>query len=334
MKILIRADAGDSIGLGHFYRSVSLAEQLENNNHTVDFICNKTLFWENIVANKFNRNVFFINQENSEINVIKNSNYHYYIIDGNIEYPEEVITNIKMTCKVVMYQNLTNSRFLSDIYILPSIHQNSSFFEGFSSKTKVFKGLQYFTFNNSITRCNTVNICEKVTKIGVITGGSDPNNVLSFLYKLIIQFRIYEIFNDINFTFFYGNNYMHKDQINAHNENHKFKEFDLKYVLNNDIIITAFGVSTYELLALGMPLISLGHQNTTSIASDYLAKKSNSFLSLGYYQDITKEKLKETIEILLDYDLRKTLNQNAVKLLDLHGTERIIKILEEEINEK
>lgn len=331
MKILFRVDAGEEIGLGHYYRSIALANELELKGHHISFICTYSDFWKQTIEEGFSKPVFFLQTNGCEYEIISKHSFDALFVDGNIVYTIDEATKIKELVPLIMYQNLTESRFYADIYILPSIHQNASFFVNFSSKTKIFKGLQYFTFNEKIKTQKINRISREVSSIAITTGGSDPNNVLLSLYKLI---SIKNQFQDIQFTFFYGKNFMHKELIPDDVQNFDFKEFDMANIVKSDLVISAFGVTSYELLALGIPLICIGHQKSTADASDYLAEYSETFISLGIYNTLTSTKLNNTIKSLLGYDARKEFSKKAKILLDFKGVNRVANIIEKKSHER
>jgi spore coat polysaccharide biosynthesis predicted glycosyltransferase SpsG len=266
-----------------------------------------------------------------EYEIIVSHLFDVLYVDGNIFYSKEDALKIKQKVSLIMYQNLSESRFYADTYILPSIHQEISFFKNFNSKTKLYKGLQYFTFNEDVKNCTYKEISEVVSSIAITTGGSDPNNVLLSLFKLISD---NSNFNSIKFTFYYGKNFMHKDLIPSDAINFHFKEFNLEHILESDLIISAFGVTSYELLALGVPLICVGHQKSTAEASDFLAKYTNGFLSLGIYNTLSSSQLNSAITSLLKHDIRKLLSEKAKSLLDFNGINRVANIIENLNNEK
>ena len=48
MNFLFRVDAGGKVGLGHFYRSVTLAHEITKRGHNVIFQHEKSIFWNSI----------------------------------------------------------------------------------------------------------------------------------------------------------------------------------------------------------------------------------------------------------------------------------------------
>lgn len=329
-KILFRVDAGGKVGLGHFYRSYNLALALKNKEYLVTFVHEKSNFWETITDFEFQHiDLDSDNANKNMFDVCLKDNYEILYIDGIIEFNAASIESLKGKTKVIFYQNISESRHLSDIFILPSIHQEKSFFKNFNTKhTKIFQGLEYFTFNSKISKLNIKQISpnHKVKNIGIICGGSDPKNIMLSIFKLID----YEEWNTMSFNFYYGDNYIYQESIpKKYACNVGFSPYNVKTINKNDVLISAFGVSTYEFMALGMPIISVGHQEANANASKILAEKTKSIYHLGLIDFLTKDIINQTIrEFESDLTISHKLSEKSKQVLDLKGIDRIVRIIE------
>lgn len=329
MNILFRVDAGGKTGLGHYYRSLSLAKELTLRGHTVVFSHLKSSFWDAEIKSGFSYSLIELNEYNNEnetIEYIVNQKIDVYYVDGIIEFNKEFIDKVKNYSSVIFYQNLTPSRVFADVFISSSIHQDASFYSLFTNKTKVHYGLKFFTFNPSISGLKKKrNINSNLTSVAVSAGGSDPNNTLLKMYNLVFK----TISKNIQIVFYYGQDYVYKNSIPSKPpSNIEFKVFNHKDILKHDALITAFGVSTYEFLYLGIPIVSYGHQKSNAIASDFLESQTKSLISLGEIDKITEEKFKRAFTEIKKQTVRKSLTFNASSMLDLKGTKRIVEIIE------
>lgn len=331
MNILFRVDAGGKTGLGHFYRSLNLANELQKRNHTVFFAYKDTIFWQILIKNGFHFLTFKIEEDSEEIQLLKLINLNeikIFYVDGLIDFDKVFIDKVKEKAKVVFYQNITKSKELADVFILPSVHHDESFLKSLEENTQLFQGLKYFTFHPAITEMQKKPFKSgKVRDIAIIAGGSDPNNTIKTIYNLLD----YNQFNEIRFTFFYGEDYIHEipetDSIYIY-----FKLFNHKEILENDLLISAFGVSTYEFLSLGMPVIAFGHQASNALASDIMAKKTNAIVNLGHIKDLDSKALNNTLlELVNNEDLRELMILNASKVLNHEGVQRVADIVEQNI---
>ena len=331
-KILFRVDAGGEIGLGHFYRSVNLVGLLIKRGHEVTIIHLPSDFWSLIPeTDLLHLSLTSDDCEEEMLKIFYMLKPDIFYVDGIISFTEFFIEQIKKTSKVVFYQNLSDSKHLCDVFILPSIHQNEVFFKSFKKfNTLIFKGLEYFTFNSRISQIEQkkISLDNKVRQIAVMAGGSDPANILLRFYNMVKISRLLEVFS---FTFFYGTDYLFKDSIPREPErNVSFCLFDAENILKNDMLVATFGVSAYEFMYLGVPVLGIGHQESNTKALEVLAKKTGGIYNLGLIDNLSSELLNETFDYLIrNPHLLKEQVINAWACLDLMGIERVTTILED-----
>lgn len=326
MNILFRVDAGGIVGLGHYYRSINLAKKLMARGHEVFFVHKESSFWSDIECHFIH---FDIDTEEDQIKLIEQLAIDLFYVDGILNFTEAFIhkVNDDYDCRIIFYQNISSARFLCDTFILPSIHQQSGFFENFRKSTKIYQGLEYFTFNEKVESISPKSgISENIYNVAIVSGGSDPKNMLVKLYQMFKEW--YQ--GEINFNYFYGNNYLFKSSLPSNAENHNFHPFDLNEIMKNDMAITSFGVSAYEFMALKMPVIGIGHQTSNAEACNYLARKGLLF-SLGNIDNLSREFfLKEFDKIVNNVKLRRQVIKKSSLKIDLQGINRVIKIIENE----
>lgn len=330
IKILFRVDAGNQVGLGHFYRSLNLALTLKERGHDVMFVHLPSDFWNNVKQFPFkHRELSLENAEQEMVYILQIGRIDIFYVDGLITFTLQFIYDIKKTSKVIFYQNLSESKHLADVFILPSIHQDDDFFLPFDdSRTKIYKGLQYFTFNKEIEKYTPkiVTLKSSFKKMAVISGGSDPRNVLLTLYDMLDE----EILLNVSFTFFYGIDYLFQNEIPTKLKmNTSFQQYDIGKIFSHNVLIAAFGVSAYEFMCLGMPVIGVGHQKSNADALKILSQKTDAIYDMGQIDFIQKEAFNDTVSLLLQNksDLKK-ISQKAKRILDFKGIYRVAEIIE------
>lgn len=326
MNILFRVDAGGKIGLGHYYRSITLAKKLKSKGCNLTILHRPSLFWTKINL-PFPSIVLEEEEDEHVLRLIKENQYSVFYVDGILDFEENLMNEIgRRKTSIVFYQNLSSTKHLCDVFILPSLNYDERFFDNFSIHTRIFKGLEYVVFNELVYNLPKLdNVKEKVKNVGLISGGSDPKNVLLQLYSLINH----QEFKDVQFTYFYGEDFMHEDKIPASPEvNTTFASYDLEQICRMDIVIGTFGVSTYELMYLGMPIISVGHQASNAEASDRTAKGTRAIIDLGIIDSISPEQLNISLqELIHSSQTRELLRQNATHAIDALGVERVADVI-------
>ena len=332
MNFLFRIDAGGDLGLGNFFRSLTLAENLKAKGHNIIFHHNDSSFWS--LKKKLN-DFHFLSigiYEKTEIEIILENDINVFYVDGNIKFSKVVIKEIKKHCKVIFFQNLSNSRKYADIFIFPSLSNFPEFFKSFTRSTKIYKGLEYCLFNSKVSSLNFYSVNTNYPSIGIIAGGSDPTSCLSKIFNLI-DFNLHK---NIDFVFFKGkdnigclksiSNYIKnqkKDYVRV-----KISDFDHNQILSCSLIISVFGVSTYEFLSLRMPILSIAHNEKTLKTLNDFASKTKSLYNLGYINELCKDELNQVISNFITNKKELVfLSKKTIDVFDFRGTERVAKIL-------
>jgi len=328
MNILFRVDAGGSTGLGHFFRSVTLAKALHKRGVGVTITHRPSDFWAQVELPCPVIALEEGEEEERTVQLIEEGDFSVYFVDSIITFSETFINQVRqLGLKVVFYQNISEARHRCDVFILPSLRYDDDFFKDFSAGTKVYKGLDYVFFNEKVYQLQPkkVPVRETAKNVGIVTGGSDPRGVLLTVYSQIEHGTLQEV----NFTYFYGRDFIHKQHIPKDTEdNVQFLPFDQMLVSKMDLVICTFGVSTYELMFLGIPVLSVGHQATNAAASKIVAEQTDGIIDLGQIDNVDDMKLNDILKhVIASPQQRKAISQNAKKAVDALGAERVVDIL-------
>ncbi len=333
MNILFRTDAGGKIGLGHYYRTLHLAETLMLQGHGITMVHRASNFWSKQATIPSEINLIEMGSTEPEeailARICEEQNIDILYVDLIIDYNEFAFRKIKEKVTVVFYQNLSSSRHLADIYILPSLHQQSEFFGEFDEHTKVYQGLEYSIFNKEIASTNskTAADLEEVSSVSIITGGSDPENVLLKIYTLLRHVD----YKNIRFNYHIGASFIFPETIPNKSDllpNVAFIPYNPEVINNSQIVIAAFGVSVYELMSIGMPLICVGHQLSNAVALHHLSKVTLALQDLGLINELKSEDLnKEVTELIHNKSSRLRISEAAKNSIDQNGVRRVIEIL-------
>lgn len=290
MKILFRVDAGGKVGLGHFYRSITLARKLKEDGHKVVFSFIMSPFWSAQIQAGFDFLMLPLLEAKTEEETylyIKSHCIDIYYVDAILDFSNEFLERLREICKVVFYQNMSAAAPCADIFIYPSLRSNPDFFSLFNNYSTIYRGLKYVIFHPDIFLMTRKEwFSGRLRNIAVSAGGSDPLNTLYHIYKIVKN----KNFQAYQFTFFYGNDYIFKSNIPKNlPSNIKFQEFNHQEILLSNVLLTTFGVSTYEFLYLKMPVIAYGHQIDNAIASNELAMNTGALISLGEIEAVKQK---------------------------------------------
>jgi spore coat polysaccharide biosynthesis predicted glycosyltransferase SpsG len=143
-------------------------------------------------------------------------------------------------------------------------------------------------------------------------------------------------FKNLTFTFYYGIDNVDKLEsiqncINTKKieySNVRIELFNHSNIIKNSLLISAFGVSTLEFLALGMPILSFAHSIKNLQTLHILQKKTNSLINLGFIEDLNSNYLNNTINKIIS-DKEELMNYSSIakSTISLNGLEIVSKIL-------
>lgn len=331
MKILVRVDAGGEIGLGHYFRTMSLCNALNSRGHQLQICHRESEFWTSIapIAGITLTSMPETTEEAIQLDILRSMQPDVFFVDGLIDFSQEFLHEAKKHSRLVFYHNMREAGRYADDFIYPSIHP----IEGYISKThytgNIYQGLEYLIINDEILALSKdprFAAATKISRICISTGGTDPKNVLHTLYQKIDHER----FTNIKFIYLFGIGYLHASSIPAAAPgNVRFEPYRSITIAESDMVIAAFGMTVYECMMLGKLVLSVGHQPSNSAVSKKIADTTHGIFHIGDVAEIGSIDLNEIIAALLQND-RKTdsLRHHAKTAIDGNGLHRIIEIIE------
>ena len=186
MKIFIRADGGEAIGLGHIMRTLVLAKELEKSN-LVTYVC--------LDEKQFDKGAELVSQMGIPVIKIKEEKdiLKYsgdLIIIDKYKLQEEYYKDLKATFgKVVSIDdNCELDYYYSDIIINQNIYAKELNYKS-SPETKLLLGSDYVMMRNEFNEKKTIKPKENIKDILITLGGSDSNNITEILGKLELRDR-------------------------------------------------------------------------------------------------------------------------------------------------
>lgn len=341
-KILFRVDGGLEKGLGHLIRSIALAKNLTfSSNFKIIFASNYSEILENKIK-EAGFSVFYNDNDKSEekflleaINTLKITNV---FIDNLHQYSYKFIMKLKedSDTKVIFLHNSCEGSKQACATIIPSAHTDKNLLlaSGFDEK-KLFIGPEYVIINNKIIdlkKQKKESNFNKVFRIVITTGGSDPKGVLLTLLRYVDETEN----RDMEIIVLVGEGFMHKMELSkilnsiGKTSHLKLKTvpYSIKELILADIAISTFGVSTYELMYLGIPVLSVAHAIPNAKGSNRLANKYSAIKDLGLIDNLTKEDFaKELFHLMDSLEDREDLVKAGTRLIDGKGMDRVSQIL-------
>jgi UDP-2,4-diacetamido-2,4,6-trideoxy-beta-L-altropyranose hydrolase len=348
MKIAIRADGGNTIGMGHIMRTLVLAKELAKTNE-VFYICridNEYYRQQNIkeydriiednISDKYKNGiekviseefkVFFV-RENYLIEDIKNI-YADLLITDSYDVDENYFKETKAIFKKTAYIDDMNLYYFDVDFLINQNIGAEEFSYKVNDDTKLMLGIKYILLREEFRNLQPKDIKLKVNDIMLTVGGADPSHLTEKVLNWV---------KDLNYNFhvIVGPSFDNKEDLKRF-ESDKIRLYynaDMYEIMRKcDMAISACGSTLYELMACGVPTIGI------IIADNQVAigeKLSNIGIikKLGWYDKIDKDDLYKSIIDLSDsYEKRQKISKEASEFLDGNGVNRIIKMFMEYSN--
>ena len=334
MKIFIRADGGNSIGLGHVMRTLVLAKELRKQNNQVIYLCRdeknfhkykagiEKIAEENFKIIKISENNFI----RDIINIQKQINADLLITDS-YDVDEEYFNILRPYFKLSGYiDDVNKCRMNVDFILNQNINAHDlNYRKTTNQKTKLLLGTQYCLMRDEFREAhNNKIINDRCEKILLTLGGMDDRfNTIKILNIIKdINKKIYVVIGKA-FTKEVRDEVYKLAKENADIipcENAEMSQL----MLECDLAVSACGSTLYELAAMKVPAIGLIIAENQKKVAEKMTKKSliiNSF-------DINQLNKKEFIDSLQEYMSNNVLRRNIIEkmndLVNVNGVENVV----------
>ena len=293
-KVKIFCEKSKLKGNGHYVRSKRLFNFLKKNKFKSKIYCNKT---------------------NNQINkIIRNCKSSFYLILDFKNYRKVKIEKDNKILKTLVFENLNKEKFFNSVNIFPldiQFNKNS--------------GSAFYQFPKDICAKKSIHkfhrFQKKIIKILVIQGGTDANNILNKIIRVLkgsdLEFDYELIVKTNNKKSIYKNNYNSKKvKIIG-----KVKNMSKVYK-KVDIAVSSCGGLAFELGYLGIPTIHLTSEPREIIRAKLFEKKG-----LGVFCSLEniKKLINEINKIYKDDVYRKRLISS--RLLFFRKKNKILQLL-------
>jgi len=355
MRIFIRADGGEIIGLGHIMRMLVLAKELRKTNKVI-FICkssssenslkkvdtnNYSTFdfrndkfktgIEKVIENGFQ--VLIIREEHIIDDIIELQKVYKadLIITDSYDVDEEYFNRLKAFFEINGYMDDVNKCKMNvDFIINQNINaEDINYKSNINKCTKLFLGTKYCLLREEFREnYNKKTIKEKTEDVLLTLGGMDRDyNTIKILNEIVscnvnIHVAVGGAFDDKLIKELYE---LSKDFCNLK----VYENANMSALMKKcDIAISACGSTLYELCAMNIPIIGIIIADNQELVAKKMKEK---FLIIeAYYIDELKEgNLKSSLNKLInDKKLRNEIINNQCNVVNVHG----VKNLTAEIN--
>lgn len=334
LSILFRCDGSPEIGLGHVVRCLALARELHGGyGCTVSFAVRKDDRACQMVQKRFFsifRGADFYGTEAGFIDMaIAERRPDILVLDKKYSYDARDICRWREWCRVVIIDNPCPGMTAADFVIFPVANVPDEIVNkhgwGKDGNAVLLHGPEYVIIPQHILAMPAVSLGIESQKLRIVitTGGSDPKGVLLTLLEWLSEFPL-----KIDVLALAGQalaNPMKLEELWPKLPSGIYIEpYKPEKLSTADIGICTFGITVYELMYLGVPVVSIAHSPENAADAALLAERHNCIIDLGFVGSLEKKRFFQTIlSLLYKSNQRQTLSLNGKKLIDGKGVRRL-----------
>jgi spore coat polysaccharide biosynthesis predicted glycosyltransferase SpsG len=331
--LLIRVKGGASIGLGHVFRTMAVAEVVRAlPGMSVLFLHNGAkAVWNLLEARRFDhRSLDDGPHGRLELSRLlarlEGAGSLVYLADSKEDLREEITLIRTQGIPVVLMDNMTPARLSADVNIYPVAHFDHTSLDWTGYGGEVQGGGDWVPVARRILDARTgLRSAQERGSILVTMGGEDPNG---------LTLRVMEALRDLDpaveVRVVLGFAFGFKDE--AYRLNKKMGgRFTLienvtdmeKHMAEAGLAITALGTTIYELACLGVPTIVISNYREDA-RDERVLNELGWVTAMGYHGGLLDPGLRESIVSLWQDPMRRAaMSSRGSSLIDGRGAERI-----------
>ena len=359
-KILVRADSGNRIGMGHITESLSLLKSIKDNINadilflTRDYPAGVEKIKQAGFSVKTVETTGSIDKDAENVlNQAKEFAADLIMVDllrvkrvdqGAVVINDDYFLKLKSSGLplVAVFDDTVMLETSADLVVNFHICQDENYYNSLSSKDKYLIGPKYALLDENYSELGKIkkDIPDICGTVFVNQGGSDPYALTAKIIRSLMKINMN---NRIDIVVGAALTKEHLDEIEALGrqcpDNYKFyynvKPHQMRELMNNaDFAVTAAGNTLYELCALGVAsLIISHHKDHDDVAEEFARRKAA--VNLGIGTQLSEADIAEAVKkIADDAALRKRLSSKARRLADGCGALRVCESIVSLLREK
>ncbi|GAB6190220.1 glycosyltransferase [Marinitoga arctica] len=292
LNILFVTSGNSEIGMGHIYRTVTLAETLIG--HNIDFFL--------VDTSEYAKKIISINgfkyYENDIDSLYKIAKKYDIIVNDFLDTSEEYMNNLKKSNNfIVNFEDLSiysdkANLVINSLYERIKVPQNHKY------------GYEYCVLKEDFLLTQPNNFSDEVKNILITFGGVDKNNLT---LKSVIALQKILKKRNIKIKIIIGPGYKELKKLNEIIQNIGIeKNIEIiqnvrnmaKEMKNIDLALTSNGRTVYELASMRIPIISIAQNDRETLHT--FARYNNGVKYLGIACNVDENKIYNTILDLLN----------------------------------
>lgn len=338
-NIFLRVDGSTTLGWGHVFRCIGLAQELKAHGYQPFFLCRPSLQLKQILAGQNIQLLPLTSTSilNATVNFMRIYHTQTMILDlANSEtlahlkiYASYVRELKKRGASIILFDSVDEEAITNkvdaehDLVIVPYVGVSQKDFK----KTYIahyLLGPDYYIFRNEILElAKSKNLQKKGRKLLVMLGGGQTANLINKIVRALKELSL----SDLAIKFI---TYSKLPKLALKTDTLNFKAIPMQQDPTSlfqwaDTVIIGSGLIKYEIALLGIPSISITTHIKHKEPMDAFVKHE-SLMHLGYKDHISVNFIMSNLSrVLYDESMRIKLNRNGKKLVDGKGRKRVLK---------
>lgn len=305
-KILFHVVGSHLVGLGHIYRSLTIADLLASQKYNMRFCCSEDdyEYCYKIIGEKYPIDTF----QNGECLEYIKKNIPYCLVNDILDTTEDFMMEVQqLKIKSINFEDIGLGARFADLVI------NELFDEPLNNFLNTSWGHQYYLLRQEFFNAKIHSFTSPVESILITFGGTDQNNLTSKILDDICSICFdYKI--EINIVT--GGGYLYINELKEKISsllvlkrglkiNYEHHSGHISNIMEKcQLAITANGRTIYELAHLNIPSLVFSHhvRETTHL----FAHENNGFFPMGLYDESSSQNLiRLMLKLISDNNFRQ-----------------------------
>lgn len=327
MNILFRADGSSEKGMGHMVRSMALADEFKDRNHTVYFMVKEDEFAKEFVDKRGLKRLDYIDKNDLDLFAYITDKHAIDLMISDVdEYDNKFFSFLRE--KEIYSVQLDIHRKMTlgvDLLINGGIYAKELEDEALLEGQNVLLGPEYNLLRKEFSRANKKDHSEDIKNILITMGATDVHNLTEVVTRTCL-----EVYSNAIIHVVVGSNKQPFDNKDfyKHSSLNLYYKIPYMYELMEmaDIAICSGGVTIYELVATATPSIIITQaKNQIRQSLEFSAREAAIYY--GTAEDFDSNEFRKILFKINDPILRHKLSSSSRKLIDGKGVERVVNYL-------
>jgi UDP-2,4-diacetamido-2,4,6-trideoxy-beta-L-altropyranose hydrolase len=317
--IIFRADGGANLGMGHFIRSLALAEMLNQSFNCIFATRNPSEYQLKEISSVCHKYINLSNDDEHYLQFLNILTGNEIVVLDNYFFSTDYQRAIRAKgCKLVCIDDLNEIHFVADMIINHSIGADPSVYSK-ETYTKVLTGLDFALLRQPYFQ-DDASFDEKKYGAVIIMGGTDPLDLSTKTLHILNQIKFPKpiaVVGKVNSTF-HGNN-----SINVSHFEHLSSFQILSLMRTSEFGLLPASTVSIEACAARLPFICGYFVENQKKNYDNI-KEQELAICIGDWTKIGSLSLCAAIKKITTPDTIRRVTKNQVKMLDRKSNIRLV----------